>query len=376
MVKYLVVGGGFAGAVYARSLAEAGGLVQLIDQRDHVGGNAYDFVDGNGIRRHRYGPHLFHTRNEDVVRWLSRFTEWIRYEHRVRAVLPSGKTTPLPINRQTINDVFNTSLASQEEVRFFLRGQCEQIASPANAAEYLYANIGKTLTELFFRPYTKKMWNLDLEDLADSVVRRIPLRFDDEDRYFPDDTFQMMPKHGYTAIFEKILDHPNIEVALSTTFDRSMEKQFEHIFNSMAIDEYFDCCFGPLPYRSIRFHSQSLASSSGVDPQVSVLNYTDSGPITRETYWHLLPGHVIQMTGNITKTQEEPCDYVDNDMERYYPVKTADNRYQSLYQLYKQRAQEITNVSFIGRCGTYQYLDMDQVINQALRGVKRFCSPT
>lgn len=196
MQSYLVVGAGFAGAVYARILAEGGHQVQVIDRRGHIAGNAYDFVDDNGVRVHRYGPHLFHTKNDDVVKWLSTFTDWEPYQHRVKAILPSGVRTPLPVNRRTINDVFGTQLSTSSEVEAFLKLQSENIAKPRNAAEYLYKNIGRTLTDLFFRPYTKKMWDLDLEDMSDSVVRRIPIRTDDEDRYFPDATFQLMPKMG------------------------------------------------------------------------------------------------------------------------------------------------------------------------------------
>ncbi|MBO9655036.1 MAG: NAD(P)-binding protein [Agrobacterium tumefaciens] len=373
MQNYLVVGAGFAGAVYARTLAEDGHQVHVIDRRNHVAGNAYDFVDHNGVRVHRYGPHLFHTKNDEVVKWLSAFTDWEPYQHRVKAILPSGMHTPLPVNRRTINDVFGIQLSTSSEVEAFLRSQSEAIAEPRNAADYLYKNIGQTLTNLFFRPYTKKMWNLDLEDMSDSVVRRIPIRTDDEDRYFPDATFQLMPKDGYTRIFERIFSHPNIKVSLGVSFAKEMEASYDHVFNSMAIDEYFDCQFGALPYRSIKFHSMTLADAE-VQTDVSVLNFTDDSRYTRETHWHLLPNHLIERTGAVTKTIEEPCGYLENQMERYYPVKTADGRFQELYLKYRDFSNTVTNVTFIGRCGTYQYLDMDQVINQSLIGAKKFKS--
>ncbi len=371
MQSYLVVGAGFAGAVYARILAEGGHQVQVIDRRGHIAGNAYDFVDDNGVRVHRYGPHLFHTKNDDVVKWLSTFTDWEPYQHRVKAILPSGVRTPLPVNRRTINDVFGTQLSTSSEVEAFLKLQSENIAKPRNAAEYLYKNIGRTLTDLFFRPYTKKMWDLDLEDMSDSVVRRIPIRTDDEDRYFPDATFQLMPKDGYTRIFERIFSHPNIKVSLGVSFTKEMEVFYDHVFNSMAIDEYFDCRFGALPYRSIKFHSVALPNTK-VQTDVSVLNFTDDSRYTRETYWHLLPKHLVEHTGIVTKTIEEPCNYLENDMERYYPIKTADGRFQSLYLKYKDLSNKFLNITFIGRCGTYQYLDMDQVINQSLIGARKF----
>ena len=368
--RILVVGAGFAGAVYARTLAEAGFHVDVIDQRDHIAGNAYDAVDANGIRVHRYGPHLFHTSNERVVAWLRRFGTWVPYTHRVRAVLEDGRFVPLPVNLDTINAVFGTTLVNETDTAAFLARIAEPIKNPRNAADYLNARIGRQLTDLFFRPYTKKMWTLDLEDMDEAVVRRIPLRFDTEDRYFPNDRFQMMPRDGYTALFDSILDHSRITVAVRTSYERGMEREYVHCFNSMPIDVFFDQTLGELPYRSIRFHhrSEAVAAERGW----SVTNFVDGGPYTRETWWHLLPGHIQTETGLHTLTQEEPCDYKDNGFERYYPVKTADGRYQAIYAGYKELADKLPGMNFIGRCGTYQYLDMDQVINQSLTGAEKW----
>ena len=368
--KILVVGAGFAGAAYARTLAEAGYRVDVIDRRDHIGGNAYDYRDQNGIRVHRYGPHLFHTNNESVVVWLQRFGEWVPYMHRVRAVLPDGRFVPVPVNLDTINAVFDAGLQSEADATAFLARIAEPISAPRNAAEYLNSRIGRELTDLFFRPYTKKMWTLDLEEMDESVVRRIPLRYDREDRYFPNDRFQMMPRDGYTTIFEAILAHENIAVSLNTAYEKGQERDYSHCFNAMPIDEYFDYAHGELPYRSIRFHHRT--EPAGPDRAWSVTNFTDTGPHTRETWWHLIPNHLLQDTGLRTLTREEPCDYKDNDRERYYPVKTADGRYQTVYQRYKTMAEQLGTMSFIGRCGTYQYLDMDQVINQSLAGAERW----
>jgi UDP-galactopyranose mutase len=363
----LVVGAGFAGAAYARSLAEAGYRVHVIDKRDHIAGNAYDFVDENGVRRHQYGPHLFHTSNARVVDWLKRFGAWVPYEHRVRAKLADHQYTPLPVNLETINTVFAQNFSEPDTVRQFLSSISEPIAEPSNAGEYLYSQIGRQLTDLFFRPYTKKMWGLDLEDMDAGVVKRIPLRFDHENRYFPNDTYQLMPRDGYTAIFSNIFDHDNITVDLKTEFSKHMEKDYGHVFNSMPIDEYYDFQFGELPYRSIRFHHRSVETP--IDYSWATTNFTDKGPLTRETYWHLLPHHRVIDTGLYTITAEEPCDYRDNHLERYYPVKTADGRYDDIYRNYKALSETRTSrISFIGRCGTYQYLDMHQVINQSLAG--------
>ncbi len=370
--RILVVGAGFAGAVHARVLAEAGLTVEVIDRRGHIAGNAYDEVDETGVRVHRYGPHLFHTNNEGVVDWLKRFGPFVEYAHKVEALIDGDRFVPLPVNRRTIEMVFGEDLPDEASAKEFLKRVAVPIEAPRNAAEHLNSQIGERLTDLFFRPYTRKMWNLDLEDMAAAVVQRIPIRTDDEDRYFPSDRFQMLPAEGYTRIFERILDHERITVRLSTSFDRSMLHGYSHCFNSMPIDEFYGERFGPLPYRSIRFHhgNRPAASEHG---RAATINFTDSGPITRETDWARLPLHrVLGRSGRKTVTREEPCDYRDNDLERYYPVKTSDGRYDLVYKQYKQQADLDPTVTFIGRCGTYQYLDMHQVINQSLVSADRF----
>ena len=365
MTRVLIVGCGFAGATFARQLADAGWQIDIIDQRPHIAGNAFDEVDQNGIRIHRYGPHLFHTSNKTVFDWLSQFGEFAHYEHRVQALLPDGRCVALPINRQTINAVFGLSLNDSDAVRAFLASQALDIAKPANAAQYLAANIGVVLSDLFFRPYTRKMWGLELEDLDASVVRRIPLRYDNEDRYFPDDSHQALPRLGYTRLFQTILDHPLIRVQLNQSFDPTMPRHYVHCFNSMPIDAFFNYRLGHLPYRSIRFHHHSVPINHD-RASAATVNFTDSGPLTRETDWTRIPGHLVHPGANKTITREEPCDYAENNHERYYPVKTSDGRYQALYRGYRALAAELGNVTFIGRCGTYQYLDMHQVINQSL----------
>jgi UDP-galactopyranose mutase len=367
----LIVGAGFAGATHARVLAEHGRRVDLIDRRRHLGGNAYDEIDDTGVRVHKYGPHLFHTNNAAVVNWLARFGEFVRYEHRVQALLADGRCVSLPINRKTINAVFGEQLNTESEVRAFLTRQAVANGTPANAAEYLYGKIGKTLTDLFFRPYTKKMWALDLDHLDVAVVKRIPIRYDDEERYYPTDQFQLLPSEGYARLFETILDHPNIRITLRQNFDHSHLHGYEHCFNSMAIDEFFDNALGPLPYRSIRFdHERRSTNSNRGD--VAVINFTDECRWTRETDWSRLPNHWVRHGATKTVTREEPCDYRANNFERYYPIKTSDGRNDKLYQAYLTLADTIPNVTFIGRCGTYQYLDMHQVINQSLTSAQRW----
>ncbi len=368
----LIVGAGFSGAVYARTLAEAGYQVQIIDKRSHIGGNAYDDVDANGVRVHAYGPHIFHTKLRSVMEWLQRFGRFAPYEHKVRAKLPDGRMAPLPINLDTINMVFGTCFETSDEVQAHLAEVALDFPQPRNAAEYLYGSIGQELTDLFFRPYTKKMWQQDLEDMSASVVKRIPLRTDRIDTYFSSDETQLMPVAGYTALFQEILAHPRIEIELGVTFEKHMLRGFEFCFNAMPIDEFFDFVLGDLPYRSIRFHHRTEHDT--VAPSAPVVNFTDTLPFTRETYWDAFPHHRVHRTGQRTITKEEPCDYRDNGMERYYPVKTADGRYQALYEKYRLLARRAPNMAFIGRCGTYQYLDMDQVINQSLAGAERWLS--
>lgn len=372
----LVVGAGFAGAVYARCLADAGLRVMVIDRRAHVAGNAYDQVGADGIRIHHYGPHLFHTANRAVLEWIRTFGEWIPYTHRVRGLLPSGLLAPMPINIDTMNMVFGTSLATEADARRHLGRLAIAMDQPANAADYLASQIGIELRDLFFRPYTRKMWGVDLEDLDPSVVKRLPLRFDHIDTYFPADETQLMPLDGYGAFIANVLDHPGITIKLSTAFDHAMLDEFGHCFASLAIDEFYDFVEGALPYRSIRFHHRSMPEQA--EPEVwspshgcafSVVNFTDAGPFTRETAWHRLPAHREIDTGRITLTREEPCDYRDNEMERYYPIKSADGANEATYRRYRTLAEGDKNrVTFIGRCGTYRYLNMDQVINQSLMG--------
>jgi len=270
-----------------------------------------------------------------------------------------------------VNRVFSVRLTSEDQVTLFLHSQVTPCEEPRNAADYLHSKIGKTLTDLFFRPYTKKMWSLDLEDMHKSTVRRIPLRLDDDDRYFPNDTYQMLPRGGYTALVTRILEHPNISVWTGQAYEPDMEKHYVACFNSMAIDEYFHFCYGRLPYRSIRFHHRSVPATYSRAP-TAVVNFTDDGIYTRETNWSVLPSHQDIVSPSKTVTLEQPCDYADNFMERYYPVRTYDDRHRQTYERYRVLARKHPHMCFIGRCGTYQYLDMDQIINQAIQHVRRW----
>jgi len=364
----LIVGAGFAGCVIARELADAGhGPITVIDRRDHVAGNAYDPVHPRtGAHYHKYGPHIFHTDNREVVDYLSRFTDWLPYQHRVRALLPGGVDAPMPINLDTLNSHYGVALAGEQDMRQFLDQVREDIAEPQNALEHLQNIYGSELTELFFGRYTRKMWGLELSEMPVSVVARLPVRYGDEAGYFNDE-FQLMPDQGYTALIGNMLDHKGIEVRLATEFDKAMEGEFGYVFNSMAIDEYFDNEFGPLPYRSLKFEHRF---DEAFPHDVPTVNFTDDGKFTRKTSWALYPGCGGEPGRHVT--YEEPCSYEDNNFERYYPIKTVDGWPQARYRQYRELADGLDHMTFIGRCGQYIYYDIHQVVANSLSIARKF----
>jgi UDP-galactopyranose mutase len=328
----LIVGAGLSGATIARELAENGYEVLIIDKKQHIAGHCFDFISSDGIRIHKYGPHIFHTSNQLVIDWLKKFTKWVNYEHKVLAKLNNGETVPFPPNIETLKSVGYDDLI-----------------------------------DTFYRPYTEKMWGKSLEELNPKIINRVPIRSDDEDRYFPKDKFQKLPYEGYTKLVENILTHPSIKIQLNTCFDESMQKDVLHTFNSMPIDEYFNFCFGELPYRSIKFHHRTLDKRK--ENSNSVINFTDKSKYTRETEWKNFPAH----GNNPFKTQltkEEPCDYRDNNFERYYPIIDADGENRKKYNKYKKIIPK--NTTFIGRCGQYVYIDMDQAISSSLALSRKF----
>ncbi len=368
MSGVLIVGAGFSGATIAEQLAGSGEhVVTIIDARSHIAGNAHDPVDAtSGARYHMYGPHIFHTNSKEIVNYLSQFTEWLPYRHRVQAQLPSGDLAPMPLNRATLSVLYGRTLESEGDVRALLASLRRDIPKPVNAEEHLHSIYGPELTELFFGRYTRKMWGLELSNMPISVVARIPVRYDDDPHYFNDE-FQMMPKDGYTALVSRMLDHPAISVRLNTAFDKSMEPDYDFVFNSMPIDEYFDREFGPLPYRSIRFEHRYNERFDGAVPTI---NFTDDGPYTRKTSWALYPGCGGSPGDHVT--YEIPCSYEDNNMERYYPVKTVDGWPQERYRQYEELAKTKDKMIFIGRCGQYIYYDMHQAVANSLMIAKRF----
>jgi UDP-galactopyranose mutase len=352
---YLIVGAGFAGAVIAERLAEGlGKHVLVIDRREHIAGNAYDHLDAAGVMVHRYGPHIFHTNAQRIVDYLSRFTEWRPYEHRVLAQVDEH-LLPIPINLTTLNGLFGLSM-DQQQAEVFLQQRAEPVANIRTSEDVVINQIGRELYEKFFRGYTRKQWGLDPSELDKSVTSRIPTRTNEDDRYFTD-SFQAMPLHGYTRMFEQILDHPRIDVLLGTDFDAVRDQvNFKQLIYCGPIDEYFDFCFGRLPYRCLQFQHETLPQVQ-FQP-VSVVNYPDqSVPYTRITEYTHLTGQTHPLT---SISYEFPC----AEGDPYYPIPRPENA--ELYKRYSALADNTPGVTFLGRLGTYKYYNMDQVVGQAL----------
>ena len=361
--KILVVGAGFAGAVMARELAEQGFWVDVIESREHIAGNCYDPIDERyNLRVHHYGPHIFHTNSEAIYTYLSRFTQWLPYQHKVEALVEGIGYVPFPINRITLNRLYDKKLKNRTDVEAFLDRLKEHHKKPDNARHMAENIYGKELVELFFSRYTKKMWALELEELPCSVFARLAVRYDDQSGYF-DDTYQAMPAQGYVTLFERLFDHPQITVHLSEHFDRAMENDYDHVFNSMAIDDYYQNEFGALAYRSIKYQ---IHTQSNHKQPVPTVNLTDTQPVTRFTDWSLYPAQQKKTALDTLVTKEIPCSYTDNNNERYYPVKTVDGEPQRRYKQYKDLAKMNKKCTFIGRCGQYRYLDMHQVVANSL----------
>jgi UDP-galactopyranose mutase len=352
---YLIVGAGFAGSVMAERLAsQHHARVLVIDRRAHIAGNAYDFYDEAGILVHRYGPHIFHTNSRKIFDYLSLFTVWRPYEHRVQASV-DGQLVPIPINVDTLNKLYGLNLTCSQ-VEEFLRSVAEPRDAIRTSEDVVVRRVGRALYEKFFRNYTRKQWDLDPSELDASVTARVPVRTSRDDRYFTD-VYQAMPLHGYTKMFDQILNHPNIRIMLKADF-REVQKEFsfrEVIFTG-KVDEYFDYCLGKLPYRSLRFEHQT--HDCGRFQPAAVVNYPNEHAYTRVTEFKYLTGQKHPKTSVV---YEYPC----SEGDPYYPVPQPKNN--ELYQRYKAMADLTPNVHFIGRLGTYKYYNMDQVVGQALQ---------
>jgi UDP-galactopyranose mutase len=363
----IVVGAGFAGSVCARRMAEEHDLrVLVIDKRPHIAGNAYDSLDEHGVLCHSYGPHIFHTNAPRVTDFLSRFTDWRPYEHRVVAEV-DGQFVPIPINRTTVQVLHDVQLADEAAVGAHLASLAEPRAELRNSEDAVVAKVGRDLYERLFRGYTRKQWALDPAELHASVCARIPVRTNDDDRYFTD-AFQQMPTHGYTAMFQRMLDHPNIEVRVGTTYaDVSESVTAPQLVWTGPIDAFFEYRFGKLPYRSLRFEYETRATPGGRLAQpVAQVNYPNERiGYTRVTEFRHLTGQSAEVS---TLAYEFPVD----EGEPYYPIPRPQNR--ELYHRYEALSLTRPDVVFVGRLARYQYLNMDQVVAAALVAIDRWAA--
>lgn len=358
---YLIVGCGFAGSVLAERLAsQHDARILMIDKRDHVGGNAYDEKNADGILYHKYGPHIFHTNSDEVFAYLSRFTDWRPYEHRVLATV-RDKLVPIPINRTTLNELLELSLQSDEEAAAYLASRAEKVDVIKTSEDVVINAIGRELYELFFRGYTRKQWGLDPSELDKSVTARIPTRTNTDDRYFTD-KHQAIPREGYTAMFQRMLDHPNITIALGTDYrDVRDEIDAGHVIYTGPVDEYFEWRFGKLPYRSLKF-VHSTIDAERYQPVGTVNFPAEDVPYTRISEYKHLTGQEHRQT---SITLEYPC----AEGDPYYPVPRPEN--QALYKKYEALADSTSGVTFVGRLATYRYYNMDQIVGQALSVFRR-----
>jgi len=359
MYDWLVVGAGFAGSVLAERLAsQRDESVLVIDRREHIAGNAYDFENDDGLLVHRYGPHLFHTNSDEVFAYLSRFTAWRPYEHRVLAEV-DGQLVPLPINIDTVNRLYGLNLDAAG-MEAFLRARAEAVDEVRTSEDVVVSTVGRDLYEKFFRGYTRKQWGLDPSELDRSVTARIPTRLNHDDRYFTD-THQAVPARGYTRMFEAMLDHPRINVSLNTDMaDLGPAKVARRTIYTGPIDAYFDCRFGKLPYRSLRFEHRTLDAEW--HQPVAQVNYPQTQDYTRITEFK-------HITGQSHPRTAVAYEYPTAEGEPYYPVPREDNHL--LFKRYEELARALDDVWFVGRLANYRYYNMDQVVAQALATFRR-----
>jgi len=356
---YLIVGAGFAGSVLAERLASVGNKkILIIDKRNHIGGNAYDHYNDDGILVHKYGPHIFHTNSPEVFNYLSKFTGWRNYQHKVLAQV-DGQLLPIPINLNTINKYYGLNLNGLE-VEEFLASRAEKVYPVKTSEDVVVSTVGRELYEKFFRSYTRKQWDLDPSELDASVTARVPTRTNKDDRYFTD-SFQVMPLHGYTKMFEKMLSHPNIKIMLNTDYEEVMDEvKFRKLIFTGPIDEFFNYKYGKLSYRSLRFKFETLETNAY--QETGTINYPNDYGFTRITEFKHLTGQKHDKTTVV-------YEYPEATGDPYYPVPRPEN--DILYKKYAAMANQLTNTYFVGRLATYRYYNMDQVVAQALSTFKK-----
>ncbi len=354
MFDYLIVGAGYAGSVLAERLARVGGKkVLIVDKRPHIGGNAFDYYNEDGILIHKYGPHIFHTNAERIFDYLGQFTQWLPYEHRVLASI-EGKLLPIPINLDTINKLYDMDL-EEDQVEAFFDSVREPKEHCYTSEDVVVNRVGRDLYNKFFKNYTRKQWGLDPSELDAQVTSRIPTRTNRDDRYF-NDKFQAMPLHGYTKMFEKMLDHPNIKIMINTDYKEIINLiPYGKMIYTGPVDEFFDHRFGKLPYRSLEFKFETHDQEQ-FQP-VSVVNYPNDNDYTRITEFKLFTGQVHPKTTLV-------YEYPQAEGDPYYPIPKPECT--ALYNKYKDLAEATPDVYFVGRLATYKYYNMDQVVGQAL----------
>jgi UDP-galactopyranose mutase len=360
---YLIVGAGYAGSVLAERLARGSGKqVLLVDRRSHIGGNAYDHYDESGILVHKYGPHIFHTNSKEVFDYLSRFTEWRPYQHKVLASV-DGRLVPIPINLDTINQLYGLNLNSFQ-MEEFLASRAEPRQTIATSEDVVVSKVGRELYEKFFRGYSRKQWGLDPSELDAQVTARVPTRTNRDDRYFTD-VYQAMPKHGFTRMFANMLDHPKIRIMLNTDFREVKDiLPYREMIYTGPVDEFFDFEFGKLPYRCLEFKHETL-NHPQFQP-VAVVNYPNDYEFTRITEFKHLTGQEHPKTSIV-------YEYPRAEGDPYYPIPRRENA--EIYQRYRALVEQ-SGVQFVGRLATYKYYNMDQVVAQALTLYARMCNVT
>ena len=359
MKRIMIIGAGFAGATCARKCAEAGFEVELVENRNHIGGNAYDHYDEHGILIHKYGPHIFHTNDKRIVEFLSQFTDWRFYEHRV-LVRDRDRLIPFPINRLTLKKVFGRTFNENEAKEHFesVRVDIQQIKT---SEDVVLSSVGHDLCELFFRGYTKKQWGIDLSDLSAGVAARIPTRTNDDTRYFTD-TYQLMPLEGYTELFKRMLNHPNIQLRLGEDFFNIKDNvDVNHTIYTGKVDQYFDYKYGQLPYRSLKFKHEHLKNEGHIQA-VGTVNYPNEEDFTRITEFKHLTGQEHPSTSTV---KEFPC----SDGDPFYPIPQQENW--DMYKKYERDARSLSDVTFVGRLAEYRYYNMDQVVASALSKIEK-----
>lgn len=358
MFDYLIVGAGFSGCVLAERIAsQLNKRVIIVDLRDHIGGNAYDYYNEHGVLIHKYGPHWFHTNDQRVFHYLSQFTQWRYHAHTVRSSV-DGLLLPFPINMDTLNQLFGMNLLSPQEVQAFLDSVREDIPQPRNAEEMVLSQVGRDLYNKFFKGYTLKQWGVDPKELDASVTGRIPTRTNRESRYFCD-TYQVMPKHGYTEMFRRMIAHQNISVLLKTDFRSILDTiRFNRMIYTGPIDSFFDCMYGELPYRSVQFEHET--HDMEYFQACQQINYPNDFDFTRVVEWKHATGQKHHQT---TITREYSAKAI-GEHDKYYPIPRAEH--ETLYRKYKQEADKMQCAAFLGRLAEYKYYNMDEVVTRAL----------